>query len=155
MKVNRRRGLIRMQFDEVEAGILATLLDDLAEVLELLDPTDPVYRRLYPAGYRDDAEAAAEFRELTEDSLRESRAVRLGQCRAMLPEGGGQLELDAEDAERWLAVLNDLRLALGTRLGVTEEDEPVIDPEDPSAQTRAVYYWLTALQDSLVLAAMG
>ena len=51
-------------------------------------------------------------------------------------------------------MLNDLRLALGTRLGVTEDEPTDIDPADPRAQSWAVYYWLTALQDALVQTAM-
>jgi hypothetical protein len=48
-----------------------------------------------------------------------------------------------------------VRLALGTQLDVSEEDGPEIDPDDPMAQERAIYYWLTAVQDSLVVALMG
>jgi hypothetical protein len=47
-------------------------------------------------------------------------------------------------------VLNDLRLALGTRLGVTEEDDHDVDATDPREQPRLIYYWLTAVQDSVV-----
>jgi hypothetical protein len=45
--------------------------------------------------------------------------------------------------------LNDLRLALGTRLGVTAED----DPDDPAFHAdggRLLYHWLTWFQDALV-----
>jgi hypothetical protein len=52
-------------------------------------------------------------------------------------------------------VLNDLRLALGTRLGITEDDDPDLDPVDPAAQSRVIYYWLTALQDSVVQGLMS
>ncbi len=80
---------------------------------------------------------------------------RLERCRAELPSAEGNVELDDEAAQRWLTVLNDLRLATGTRLNVSEDDEPGIDPADPDAQTRAIYQWLTALQDSLVHAVAG
>jgi hypothetical protein len=49
----------------------------------------------------------------------------------------------------WLGVLNDTRLVLGTRLGVTE-DEFEIDPDSPEARGYAIYYWLTALQGDLI-----
>jgi hypothetical protein len=55
------------------------------------------------------------------------------------------LQLDDEAADRWLRVLNDLRLALGTRLGVTEQDE--LDDQEPAVQ---LYHWLSAVQDLLV-----
>ena len=69
---------------------------------------------------------------------------------ASLPgDGPGEVRLDAESTERWLSTLNDVRLALGTRLEVTEEmAEP--DPEDPDAPAYVVYLWLTELQGVLI-----
>ncbi len=150
MRVTRRRGHVRINLEVVEAGLLATLFDDLGGALEVLPEDDPVRQRLFPSAYPEDEDAATEFRELTEDSLRGARVERLERCRAELPSAEGNVELDDEAAQRWLTVLNDLRLAIGTRLNVSEDDEPGIDPADPDAQTRAIYHWLTALQDSLV-----
>lgn len=150
MRVSRRRGRARIRLEAVESGLLATLFDDLEGALATLPADDPVRRRLFPAGYRDDDRAEAEFRALTEDSLRDTKSERLAQCRAELPSGEGDIELDDGAAQRWLTVLNDLRLAIGTRLSVTEDDDPTIDPADPDAQLRAIYQWLTTLQDSLV-----
>ncbi len=150
MRVTRRRGHVRINLEVVESGLLATLFDDLGGALEVLPEDDPVRQRLFPSAYPEDEDAATEFRELTEDSLRGARVERLERCRAELPSAEGNVELDDEAAQRWLTVLNDLRLAIGTRLNVSEDDEPGIDPADPDAQTRAIYHWLTALQDSLV-----
>ena len=53
----------------------------------------------------------------------------------------------------WLARLrstNDLRLALGVRLDVTEETEPPEEMSGEEDHQLLVYYWLTALQGSLV-----
>ena len=44
--------------------------------------------------------------------------------------------------------LNDLRLVLGTRLGVTEET--YVDETGPRTPGMAVYVWLTWLQGELV-----
>lgn len=153
MRIVRRRGTIRMQLEPVESALLDTLLDDLDGALATLPADDPVRQRLFPAGYQDE-DAAAEFRELTESSLRDVKAVRLGQCRAELPAGAGTVELSADETERWLTVLNDLRLAIGTRLEITEEEPLEVDPASADAQTRGIYHWLTALQDALVSAAM-
>ena len=51
--------------------------------------------------------------------------------------------------QAWLGVLNDTRLVLGTRLGVTE-DERELNPADPQAGAYAMYQWLTWLQGDLV-----
>ncbi|MCL2782127.1 MAG: DUF2017 domain-containing protein [Actinomycetia bacterium] len=155
MKVARRGGQVTVRLAGVEAEVLAGLLGELAVALVELAEDDPVRQRLFPDGYRDDVEAAAEFRELTESSLRAQKVARLGRCRAELSAGAGRLDLDDEATGRWLTVLNDLRLALGTRQHVTEDDEPQLDdPSNPRAQALAVYYWLTALQDLLVQAIM-
>ena len=155
MRISRRRGRVRLHLEAVETGLLGTLFDDLDEALQTLPGDDPVRQRLFPAAYREDAAAAEEFRSFTEEPLRDSRSERLGVSRAELPSGEGTVELDAEAAQRWLTVLNDLRLALGTRLNITEDDDLRLDATDPQAQSRAVYQWLTALQDSLVRAVMG
>jgi hypothetical protein len=155
VRVTRRRGHARIRLEPVESGLLATLFDDLDGALRNLPDDDAVRQRLFPAAYRTDDRASAEFRSLTEDSLREVKAERLAECRAELPSGAGDVDLDDGAAQRWLAVLTDLRLAIGTRLNVSEDDDPAIDPDAPDAQVRVIYHWLTALQDSLVHAVMS
>jgi hypothetical protein len=145
VKVRRRAELIRVQLAESEAYLLAGLIDDFAVMLEQADASDPAMQRLYPDGYSDDDEAAAEFRELVAGDLTTARIGRLQACRAELPDGSGTISLDEEATDRWLRVLNDLRLTLGVRLGVTEEVE--LDSADPVAN---IYHWLSAVQDLLV-----
>ena len=59
--------------------------------------------------------------------------------------------LTAEDLESWLRALNDLRLFLGTRLDVSEEDlVRSLDPRDPRAEERALYAYLSWLQEHVV-----
>jgi hypothetical protein len=113
-------------------------------------PEDPALARLLPDAYRDDAEAADEFRRLTESSLRREKVAAAERMLAALPaDGPSEVRLDPETTETWLATLNDVRLALGTRLEVTEEmQEP--DPEDPDAPAYVVYLWLTELQGVLI-----
>lgn len=152
MKVARRRGAVRLHLDHAEADVLAQQFDALAASLD--EPLPAVRERLFPAGFRNDPQAAAEFRQLTEDALRATKRDRIGQCRAEIPAGGGDVQLDAEAVDRWLTVTNDVRLTLGTLLDVREDDDVRIDPGDPSGQQRIIYYWLTELQDSLVHAAM-
>jgi hypothetical protein len=62
--------------------------------------------------------------------------------------------LTGDEVEAWLAVLNDVRLVLGTRLGVTDEHEDVAD-DDPDAPAWEFYDWLTHLQGSLVETLLG
>lgn len=146
MKARRKSGTLRIELTDTEASLLGGLLDDFADVLAEPDPDDPVIQRLYPDGYTDDDAASREYRELVEGDLRAARTGRVQACRAELPPGNGRMVLDEEGLDRWLRVLNDLRLALGTRLGVTEEAE--LDERLPAVQ---IYSWLTAVQDMLVM----
>jgi hypothetical protein len=133
--------------------------DRLAELADLdgpppEPPTDPVLARLLPEGYRDDAESAGEFRRLTEPDLRQQKRENAARLLADLPgEDGGEVRLDRETTETWLTALNDVRLALGTRLDVTE-DMPEPDEDDPDAPAYVVYAWLSQLQDVLVQLAL-
>jgi Domain of unknown function (DUF2017) len=128
----------------------ASGLDDVSAPEE---PVDPALARLLPDAYRDDAAAAGEFRRLTEASLRRDKVSAADRMLAALPaDGPGEVRLDPETVESWLSTINDVRLALGTRLEVTEE-MPEPDPDDPDAPAYVVYLWLTELQGVLVEAA--
>jgi hypothetical protein len=148
-----RGGDVVARMEPAEAGIVNLLLDQLELLLDA-DAADvggdPVMARLLPDGHRGDPELAADYRELTEASLRSGKADDLATVRATLPDGGGEVRLDADQAAAWLRTSNDLRLALGTRLDITEDTEPPEEVADEDDQQLAVYYWLTALQGSLV-----
>jgi hypothetical protein len=152
--IRRRRHPFALALGEVEVALLAGLLGELD--LHAADPPagDPVTDRLYVAGYAD-PDAAADFRELTAPALQSERRERYRLCRAELPVdgGGGELTIDEDASQRWLIVLNDMRLALGTRLGVTAEGF-ADDPDGPSTEqthaAQAAYHWLTAVQDGLI-----
>ena len=86
-------------------------------------PEDPVLARLLPDAYRDDPESAGEFRKYTEPALRSAKYQAAQEMMDTLPEAGGRIQLTQDQALSWLKALNDVRLALGVRLGVTEEFE--------------------------------
>ena len=116
---------------------------------------DPVLARLLPDGYRDDPEAAGEFRKYTEPALRSAKHQAAQEMLDTLPEAGGRIQLTRDQALSWLKALNDVRLALGVRLGVTEEFEEQwgrLKPDDPQWSAFEVYAWLGAVQESLVQA---
>jgi hypothetical protein len=148
-----RGGEIVARLDPAEAGVVGLLLDQLEQLLgaEAQDVgDDPVLARLLPEGHRGDPELAADYRELTEASLRNGKADDLATVRATLPDAGGEVRLDPDQAAAWLRSTNDLRLALGVRLDVTEETEPPDQVTDDEDHQLLVYYWLTGLQGSLV-----
>jgi Domain of unknown function (DUF2017) len=148
-----RRGGLKLHLDAGEPAILLSLLEELRIMVQSEDIADPVRKRLYPDAY-DDADPSAEYRDLTEAALRSDRVARIEQSEAELASGATVLALAADDGDRWLRVLNDLRLALGTRIGVTEDWDHDVDPDDPTHFPQAAYLWLTGAQDALVQALM-
>ena len=133
--------------------------DDLAKMIGLTDntklPDDPVLARLLPDAYRDDPEASGEFRRYTEQGLRSGKVAAARTVLATLPPSGGRVRLSEPEAQAWLRALNDVRLALGVHLEVTDDfDDRVeeIGADDPRSAYVEVYQWLAFLQDSLVRA---
>jgi hypothetical protein len=134
-------------------------MDDLARLLgqtgPATPPDDPVLARLLPDAYADDTEAAGDFRRFTEQELRDGKAAAARTVLATLPEDGGRIRLSEEDAQVWLRALNDVRLALGVRLSITEDFQAraaELDPADPRSAYMWIYDWLTFLQETLVRA---
>ena len=131
-----------------ERGLLRRLSAELEELLAA-EPEDPSLRRLRPRAYEDE-EVEREFRSLMGSEL---ESLRLENLRG-LAETAGRDRLDAEELDRWLAALNDLRLVLGTRLDVTEDQfADGFDPSAPHAYELAVYAFLTWLQEAAIEAA--
>jgi hypothetical protein len=156
----RRRGeQILASLPAAEVELLRTLPGELRAVFDgPADPEDGVYARFFPRAYLDPTEEMAEqeWRELVHPELLRQRVAALELvsatlARGQVSKGRVEVELAPEEVEAWLGVLNDARLALGTRLGVTEDlDERVIDPSDPNAAAHAIYGWLTWLEGDLV-----
>jgi Domain of unknown function (DUF2017) len=133
--------------------------DDLTAMIGLTEnaelPEDPVLARLLPDAYRDDPEASGEFRRYTEHGLRSGKAAAARTVLATLPARGGRVRLSRPEAQAWLRALNDVRLALGTRLEVTDDfDDQVghMSPDDPRVAYIGVYQWLAYIQETLVRA---
>ncbi|MER5867736.1 DUF2017 domain-containing protein [Kitasatospora sp. NPDC002040] len=129
-------------------------------------PADPALARLFPDAYGDPekpvdqeaVEASAEFRRYTETDLRtRKRDDALAVIRTLGGLGADEpLLLSAQECPRWLGATNDLRLILGTRLEVTEDDDFFALPDDDPAKPLAMaYLWLGALQESLLEAMAG
>lgn len=118
-------------------------------------PDDPVLARLLPSAYTDDDDAAGEFRRFTESGLRAAKVDAARTLLASLPSSGGRVRLTRDQAEAWLRSLNDVRLALGVRLGVTDEFDGLSEnarPDDPRYAYIQIYRWLAYIQGSLVAA---
>lgn len=129
-------------------------------------PTDATMGRLLPDFHRPDQD-----REMCADSVNgdlnsgmrsvnEPKIIdaKLGAAQSMietLPDGGGPVVLSEEQAQHWLTALNDVRLALGAMIGISEDTPDQLPPHHPYAAHLDVYHWLTVVQELLVEALMG
>lgn len=129
------------------------------------EPADPALRRLLPPAHRSDPEQAAEFRALTEHSLRGRKArVLTAAIEALDGTSPPVVDLSPEQAQSLLVALTDVRLVLGERLGLRDDDDSAalhaeverqssgdIEPEqDLERAQRAAYYdFLSWLQETL------
>jgi hypothetical protein len=153
-----RRGkddTLTVSLAEEEMSLLRVLPEQLREVFDEGDD-DPARARLFPRAYLDPTAETeeAEWQALVGPSLLRERLDALELITATLGRADlvgdwWQIDLTPDEVQAWLGVLNDTRLVLGTRLGVTEE-ERVLDPADPDAGAYALYQWLTWVQGDLV-----
>lgn len=172
----RRRGHLVATLDPAEAVLLRGLVTQLRDMLgaraaEAPDdelaaltgmttgpstpPEDRVLARLLPDFSRDDESLSGGMRSLHEPALLAEKDGVAGVVLDTCPPDGGQVRLTQEQAAAWLWALNDVRLALGTALEVTEDMPDELPPEDPRASHLPVYHWLTWVQESLVGALSG
>lgn len=122
-------------------ALLLQLLDELDEAID--GPTDdPVVQRLFPRAVEGEDDADAEFRMLLAGDLLLRRHEAIRHCRRVLQDGTSRrrrqvVEVTMEDDEpaMMLATLNDVRLALGARVGTTAvELRQLVEDDDLEAQ---------------------
>src|SRR4051812_14440550 len=114
-------GPVRVVLRREQPDLLRGLLGEMHTLLEADIPrADPVVSRLSPEpGY--DAEDARTYRSPVEAGLRIAKRRSLEAVTNTLgAKGPVAATPDADESLAWLAVLTDLRLAIGPRLGVDE-----------------------------------
>lgn len=149
--------------DERESGSPTDELEQITGIKtgNATPPKDALLRRLLPDFHRpDDPEESADglnsaLRILREPEIIAAKRVAAQRVLGTAPDGGGRFELTEEDAHAWVAAVNDLRLALGTRLEITEIGPDSLPEGHPMAAHLDVYQWLTVMQEYLLLALLG
>ena len=150
---------LRVRLAEGEVELLRRLCGELHTLYEAED--DPVRSRLFPRAYLDPTqeESEREWQSLVHPELLRERIAAIDALLASLTRAT-ERRTDAEivladgEPDAWLSVLNDARLALGTRLGVTEDTDLETHlseaSDDAEAAAYEVYAWLTWLEGDLV-----
>ena len=164
-------GRVVLRVDDVERGLLMSVA---RQVMDLVQPAeaspdqdplaaqlgwvdgdvgisdDPAVARLLPDAY-DDPDDAREFRRFTENDLRQSKMQHAMTVVEEIERSGEKVAVTSTDS--WLGLLNDARIAIGTRIQISEDNHEELAglPDgDPRSGLFHVYDWLTFLQESLV-----
>ncbi|WNB89440.1 DUF2017 domain-containing protein [Glutamicibacter protophormiae] len=172
----RTRKGITARFEGPEVRLLQKLFSDVATTLEpepredadplealvgwdeeVPEPQDPAVRRLLPAA-SSDPEQAAEFRRLTDRTLRESKTAALRASSLALE--SDPVLLTPEQAQDFARALNDVRVVLAARLGIdSPEDAERVGELTDFSRTETVedymavvYNFVSWLQETLMTA---
>ncbi len=164
-------GRIVLRVDQVERGLLGSVARQVIDLVKPEEPSadqdplaaqlgwiegdvqvsdDPAVARLLPDAYAD-PDDARDFRRFTENDLRQAKVQHATTVIEEIERSGEKITVGSPDS--WLGTLNDARIAIGTRIQITEDNHEELShlPEDdPRAGLFHVYDWLTFLQESLV-----
>jgi hypothetical protein len=144
-----RNGTYALNLPPDERALLAVLPQQLLASLELLERDDEetpaAARRIVPVAHPRDADAEEDYVRRHRPSLLAGHMESLD----VVARTADSNKLSAEELDSWLTAINDLRLALGVSLGVTEEEvEP--DPDSPDFADWIVYFYLSFLQGEIL-----
>ncbi len=137
-----RAGVYRVNLDDDFRRILNELMQQFLALLD--DPGAPILYRLFPPAYSDpgDVERQDEYRRLMMEDLVERRRA---ECQTVM-DTAAEKKLTEDQVLAWSRSINSLRLALGTYLEVTEDDEP----RPPESAEESAYQWLSWLLEETV-----
>lgn len=129
----------------LEDSTLALIRHLCDELDALLDSDSALLRRLFPPPYGDDEERNEGYAALATPELIDHRRAALSVVRDSL----GRRELSEEELLAWMRSINDLRLVLGTLVGIEDDDTPPT-VSDEMADTLAVYEFLGMILEATV-----
>ncbi|MGI9612639.1 MAG: DUF2017 family protein [Acidimicrobiales bacterium] len=126
-----------------EARTWLVAMADQLEALLTADTDDT--RRLFPTAYPDDPELDAGYQILAREQLIDDRREAI----ELLRMSADADTVTGDQLTAWMGIINDLRLVLGTRLDVSEDDTD-IDFDDPNVDAYIAYHELGLLLSDVV-----
>jgi hypothetical protein len=118
---------------------------------------DPVLKRLFPDAYPQDTTASSDFRRFTERDL---KAKKVADAQVVLDRlaatelGAHDLRIPREEVEAWLRTLTSVRLAVATRLGISDaeaaDELSALPEDDPRSFLVSVYDWLGFAEETMI-----
>lgn len=135
-------GSYRFEFPEPLKMLVVQLATELNESL---DDDNPDLARLFPTAYAKDPDLDAGYQILARGELVDHRNTLFDTVKA-----SATLDvLDDEQLSAWMGVVNDLRLVLGTKLDVSEDDHS-INEDHPDARAYEIYMLLGHMLSEIV-----
>jgi hypothetical protein len=135
---------------EGERAVLASLTEQLQQVLGGDLSSDPVAARMFPDAYPSDTEASDEFRRWTQADLLTQKTANADVVHDWTT-GARDGAMTPQDEQAWLRCLTDLRLTIAERLGITDAaSEEASYAGDTGLGLRDVYDWIGYVQEHLV-----
>ena len=141
----RRGEEVRVRLSAHERALLRAIPEQLDDIGDASD--DPAAARLEPPAHREDPAASKRFRELVGDDLSRARA----RDRERLADRADAESLTLEEAEAWMRVIGEARLAIAARIGIEDESWET-DRSLAESREGLTLQYLSYLQDSLVRA---
>ncbi len=141
--------LFRATVGGIEVSLTPEIRTFLGDVLPLLaevgDPSDdPAAQRLKVPVYLNDPDSNEEWWRLMGPDIEAARRADRSVFRRAI-ESDGSVRLSDEEADAFLRVLNESRLALGARMGVEVEE----DYDDLPEHSRLVLAYLGSILEEL------
>jgi len=158
-RLHRDGASLHLILEDGEVEVLMALCEGLALRLaeRTLDgPRDPIIERFAPTVSRGDDSLDGELRAMFRPELLDGRAERLHEFSALLRGSlatgspGADLRLDVVTAMHAVEVLNDLRLAIATSVGLDGDPDQRLDPGADRAETVELLDALAWLQGGII-----
>lgn len=142
-------GTFRVRMRRGERALVRRVV---AEQQQRLVEDGPSLAPLFPPGYGEtdatSSERSAEFASLTRDDLMATRSLALDRVHASLDDRN----IDGDTLAAWMRTLNDIRLVLGTDLGIEDDHQAPPTPWDSTFPTWRTYAVLGNLVHEAVMA---
>lgn len=131
-------------FDEFEGST-----DEMVEG----GPLNSSLLRLFPTAHVDDADAEREYQQMVRPTVAKTHLESMRHVHngiKELDDANGTINLTFEQAQGWLRGLNVMRLVLGTRLDVSEDELPNLTDRSERSAEHIDFIYLGVLLDELV-----
>ena len=140
----RRNGRYTVNLSEGERQLIEDLALDLRE---LLTTDSPMLQRLFPPPYGENEERNQGYSALAGSELVERKFAALDVVTGTI----SAEDLSEEEVEAWMRSINDIRLVLGTVLGISEDQG--FEPSDEATQAlHGNYEYLGKLLERIIRA---